>query len=112
MDEKQQQEKVRELIIKDFELAQIGEGISEDELFKILVDQVGYMIEYKLDVLLSLMYRLDIEESKVHFALSPFAPEPANIGIARLVLERQKKRAFTKLYYKQSPLGNLDDLEF
>lgn len=111
MDEQQKKEKVRQLIVKDFELENAQEGISEEELFRALCDQVGYMIEYKLDVLLSLMYRLDIDESKVHFALSPFAPEPANIGIARLVLERQKRRAFTKLFYKQAPIDNLDDFE-
>lgn len=112
MDKQAQHEKVRQLIVKDFELENAQAGISEEDLLRTLSDQIGYMIEYKLDVLLSLMYRLDIEESKVHFALSPFASEPANIGIAKLVLDRQKKRAYTKLFYKQSPLDNLDGLEF
>ena len=59
------------------------------------------MIDYQLEMLLSLMYRLDVDERKVAAALSPLAPELPAIAIARLVLERQKQRIFTKQKYKQ-----------
>ncbi|MCB0584494.1 MAG: hypothetical protein KDD06_04100, partial [Phaeodactylibacter sp.] len=65
----------------------------------------------RLEFLLSLMYRLDIDEKKVHFALSPYSEEPANIALSRLILERQKQRAFTKQHYKQEDLGDLGGLE-
>ena len=99
----------RELIVRDFELEEKSDIISEEELFDMLADQVAYMIEHRLEFLLSLMYRLDIEEAKVNFALSPFCEEPANVAIARLVLERQKQRAFTKQHYKPPKLD--DDME-
>ena len=102
-------EQTKELILRDFELAPPKESLTEKELFDLLVDQVDYMIQYKMDVLLSLMYRLDINERKVHEALSPLAPEPANVGLARLVLERQKQRQSTKQHYKQHPLEGLDE---
>jgi len=111
-DNKNNQEQIRHLLSQDFELKGADEGISEKQLFDLLCDQVAYMIEYKLDVLLSLMYRLDIDESKVHFALSPMSVEPPNVGIAQLVWERQKQRVFTKNYYKPPSLDNLGDLEY
>jgi hypothetical protein len=104
-------EQVQELIIKDFELESVKEGLTEEELFDILANQIAYMIERQLEMLMSLMYRLDIDEKKVNYALSPFSPDPPNIGIAKLVLERQKQRVFTKAYYKQKPLEDLDGLE-
>lgn len=101
----------RELIARDFELDAIDEKeqINEEELLRLLSDRIAYMIEYQLEFLLSLMYRLDVSEQKVSYALSPVAPEPANIGLARLVLERQKQRAFTKQYYKQEEPEDLDE---
>ncbi len=97
-----------DLITRDFEIETTGEQLSEEQLFQLLADQVAYMIEYKLDFLLSLMYRLDIDEEKVDYALSPYAKEPANIGIAKLVWERQKKRAQTKLDYPPKKLEDWD----
>lgn len=107
----QDTEQVRELIVKDFELENLKEGLSEEELFDILANQIAYMIEHQLEMLMSLMYRLDIAEAKVNHALSPFSTDPANVAIAKLVLDRQKQRVFTKAYYKQKPLDDMDGLE-
>lgn len=100
-----------ELIVRDFELEPQQEILSEEELLHLLANHVAAMIETKLEFLLSLMYRLDIDEKKVHFALSPFCEEPANVALARLILERQKQRVFTKQHYKQEDLGDLGGLE-
>ncbi len=98
----------KDLIVRDFELEKHEEEtLTEEDLFRLLADQISYMIEYRMEYLLSLMYRLDIDERKVNDALAPFAPEPANIGLARLVLDRQKRRAYTKAHYKQEE--KLDD---
>ena len=105
-------EETQELIMRDFELSATDAPMTEEELFNLLANQIAYMIEYKLEVLLSLMYRLDISEHKVNFALSPLSTEPANIALAKIVWERQKQRAFTKKHYKQDKLDNLDGLEY
>ena len=112
MDKERTQQELTALVVRDFELESTKDQMTEEELFDLLANQVAYMIEYKLEVLLSLMYRLDIPEHKVHHALSPFATDPANIGIAKLVFERQKQRAYTKSFYKQPDLGDLGDLSF
>lgn len=101
-----------ELIVKDFELEPQEEQLTEEELLQLLANQIAEMIEFRLEFLLSLMYRLDVSEQKVNFALSPQSSEPANLTLARLVLERQKQRVFTKQYYKQKDLKDLDGLEY
>ena len=94
-----------ELIGRDFELENIDNQLSEEQLFQMLADHIDWLIERRMEWLLSLMYRMDVDEAKVHAALSPNAPEAANIGLARLVLERQKKRVYTKLHYQPQDLG-------
>jgi hypothetical protein len=94
-----------ELIRRDFAIDKGLEGVSEEELFQLLADHIDWLIEHRMEWLLSLMYRMDIDEAKVQWAISPLAPEPANIGLARLVLERQKQRAHTKQTYKPEDLG-------
>ena len=105
-------EKTTALIARDFELEIGEEPLSEKELFDILADQVAYMMEYRLDFLLSLMYRLDIDEEKIRQALSPKAILLPNIGLAHLILERQKLRIRIKQEYGKTELDNLGDLEF
>lgn len=96
-----------EIIIRDFEIEKVvdREKMSEEELFNLLADQIAYMIEYRLEHLFSLLYRMDVKEELVRKALAPDAPDPANIGIAKLVLERQKQRNFTKATIKPEELG-------
>lgn len=95
-----------DLIKRDFELEEVPEeGISEEELLNALANRIAYLIEYRLEFLLSLMYRLDVPESKVNLALSPLSGEAPNVALAKLVLERQKQRAYTKKYYKPDDLG-------
>ena len=94
------------LIAQDFELENQSENLSEQELLDLLTEQIAYMIEHRMEHLLSLMYRLDIDEAKVNFALSPLSPEPPALGLAKLVLDRQKKRILTKSAYKTPPLDD------
>lgn len=100
----------QDLINRDFELTETSEElVTEEELLQMLAERIGFLIENRMEFLLSLMYRLDVDEGKVHLALSPFAEEPPAMGLARLVLARQKQRAHTKQAYKPADLGDLDD---
>jgi hypothetical protein len=101
-------EQTTELIVRDFGLEVGDNPLTEEQLFDLLANAVAYMIESRLDFLLSLMYRLDIEEHAIRAALAPDAPELANIGLAKLILQRQKDRIFTKMKYKQPPLEDSD----
>ena len=91
-----------ELVKKDFELNDnFGDFLSEEDLLFSLADHIAFMLERELEHLMSSLYRMDISEKKVAAAILPNAPEPANIGIARLIIERQKQRIKTKQEYKQ-----------
>lgn len=89
------------LILRDFELATPNTEMSEQELLDYLAEAISYMIEHKLDFLLSLLYRLDVSERKINQALLPGNSEDAPIALARLVLERQKLRVATKQAYRE-----------
>lgn len=82
------------------EIAQKRVLMTEEDLFELLCDEVGIMIETRMDYLLSLMYRLDVLEKDINEVLSPGYPEAANVGLARLILIRQKQRMATKRSYK------------
>ncbi len=97
------------LIVRNFELETSKETLSEDELLALLTEQVEYMIAYKMDYLLSLLYRLDVLEHKINHALSPVAIDPPAVGLAKLILERQKQRIATKAAYRQEV--NDEDME-
>ena len=101
-------------VIKDFGIERVAvEEMDEEALLQLLANQVAHYMQYELEFLFSSMYRLDIDEAKIKEALAPMALEPANIGVARLILERQKKRVYTKYLYKQAPIEDLDeDLKF
>ena len=99
-----------QLIARHFELELGKEQMTEEQLFELLSDRVAYMIEYQIDFLMSLLYRLDVEEIKISQALHPAAKEPANRGLARLILDRQKQRMQTKKHYKIDKSDDFGDL--
>jgi len=102
-------EKTTAIIIRDFEMEIGDKKPSEKELFDMLCDQVAYMMEYRLDFLLSLMYRLDIDEQKINHVLAPQTLIAPNVGLAHLILERQKLRIKIKQEFGKTELDDLDE---
>ncbi len=96
------------LILRDFELSDPNKEMTELELLDYLASAIDYMIEHKLDFLLSLLYRLDVSERKINEALLPGKEETANIALAKLVLERQKLRVATKRAYREKNPSSWD----
>jgi hypothetical protein len=99
------------LVREPFEL-ESAQPASEEELLALLAERIAEMLERRPEYLMSLLYRLDVLEEKIHPAMRPDAPEPANWGLARLVLERQKQRAETKRTVKPPPLEGLKGWEW
>ncbi len=98
------------LIARDFGLEGHETPMTEEALLELVANEVAYMIEHRLDFLLSLLYRLDVLEPDINFALSPYCPEPANQALAKLIVDRQKKRILSKRKYKQSKPKDPGDL--
>jgi hypothetical protein len=89
------------LIQKDLVLDLSEEDYSEQDILDLLADYVLYQAEKNLEQLFSLLYRLDVNERKVHAAFSPNAKEPSNLVIAQLILDRQKEKAISRLQYRR-----------
>jgi len=100
------------LVREPFELDDAPPPASEEELLALLADRIAEMLERRPEYLMSLLYRLDVLEKKIVPVMHPDAPEPANWGLARLVLERQKERAETKRSVKPEPLEGLEGWEW
>ncbi len=99
-----------QLIIKEFELlSPEADAPSEEELFQLLCDRISWMIEHNMEYLMSLLYRNDVLEHKILDALSPGNPDPANVALAKLVMERQRQRLATKKQYGNQCSEEVDE---
>ena len=92
-------EETTALIVRDLNLETPAHLVDEAALLKYLSEVVAEMITNKLDLLMSTLYRLDVDEKKINKALQHGQPEAANIALAKLIIERQKKRIETKRAY-------------
>ena len=97
------------LVREPFELEGTEPPSSEVDLLALLSERIAEMLERRPEYLMSLLYRLDVLEEKIRPVMHPLAPEPANVGLARLVLERQKQRVATKRDIKTEPLDDWKD---
>lgn len=97
------------LLQRDFGLqASKTKRLTEGEVVQLLADEIDHLMQTRMEWLLSLLYRMDVSETLVNEALHPASPVAANIGLARLVYARQKRRAYTKATYKPQPLEDED----
>jgi hypothetical protein len=92
-----------------FELDSTQEPESEAALLALLTERIGEMLEKRPEYLMSLLYRLDVLEEKIVPVMHPAAPEPPSLGLARLVLERQRQRVETKQSVPTKPLEGMED---
>ncbi len=104
------QKQLTQLIAGEFELPVSGEEMpGEEELLRVLSERIAWLLEHNMEYLLSLLYRNDVAEEKIHRALSPSEPTPANEALARLVLERQKERLATRRRFGRQNHPDVDE---
>ncbi len=80
------------------------ETVSDEKLLEVISEKVAWYLQNDPDLLMSYLYRLDVAEHKINQALSFHAEEEPNIGIGKLILERQKQRWDSKKKYKVDPI--------
>ena len=73
---------------------------TEEELRAWLIKRIAYMLDHETDLLMSTLYRLDVEESKILRVLELSDQSSIPAGLADLVLERQRLRQETKQNYR------------
>lgn len=97
-------------LITSFDMPTPAEGkrFTEEEFILKLADAIDYWMQYRMEELMSLCYTLDVDEAGVAQAFHPTAPEPANLGLARLLYARQCRRLETKQTIKSPPVDDAD----
>ena len=74
--------------------------LDEESVIQLFTERVEALMRDDLDLLLSSLYRFDVEEDKIQAALHS-ATVPAARGIALLILDRQKERLKTRKSYSK-----------
>lgn len=77
--------------------------LTDKEMILHIADRVERLLKADPDLLMSYLYRLDVEQKKIHEALT-VSILPVHVTFAELIWERQKQRIATKKKYKQDPI--------
>jgi hypothetical protein len=86
---------------KDFEVENIPENVTEQELINFLEQFVQNLLDTDMKQLFYVLYRLDINEQKVHQALDPSAIKLPHKSLAQLIFNREKQKAKTRIEYNE-----------
>jgi hypothetical protein len=74
----------------------LQDGLSIDGLKNIITDYINSLISNNFNKLISILYRLDINESKLKQLLAANPGEDAGMIIAELIIERQLQKIKTR----------------
>ena len=77
-----------------------GEEMTFDRLLSWLITEIRYLLDHDFNALLNALYRIDLKETVVADLLEKGNPELISENLARAILERERKKAETRLKYK------------
>ena len=97
-------------IRKDWALT-VPEEISEGQLLAVLAEQVNHLILTDFQRLITILYRIDINETKLKKLLQENKGSDAANIIAWMILERQKEKKRSRdLFKKMDPSGTDEEI--
>ena len=85
-------------------LLNFNDALSLEELKKYLAEKIAVMIEKNFDLLLSSLYRIDIDENKVKELFSGKIRGDIPERLASLIIERQLQKLYYRNKYKSENL--------
>ena len=88
----------------------LQEGLSLDELKKIIACYVNPLIKNNFNKLISILYRMDINEAKLRQLLHDNPSEDDGMIIAGLIIERQIQKIKSKNENRDSNIISGDDM--
>ena len=88
----------RELIHRDFDLI---DSNNQSELLEALRQAVLYLLLHNLEKLWNILYRIDVNETKVKALFEAGTPEAIAPGIANLIYKRLEEKAISRLRYRK-----------
>ncbi|HLK30218.1 MAG TPA: hypothetical protein VKT28_16675 [Puia sp.] len=89
-----------ETLRKDLEI-ELAEKISFEEIRKKLEAHINHLINHDFEKLVSLLYRIDVSESKLKNLLNENKNANAGNLIAELIIERQLQKIRTRAEHKK-----------
>ena len=95
--------------IIDTKLSVANQTDPDSELLNAVASRVAELMESNMELFFNHLYRMDIDEKKVHKILNSDSDESVYILIAKIIIERQKKRLETKRKYKQDKIEGWDE---
>jgi hypothetical protein len=93
-------------LIKDFEIFGFeiqfsgNNQLAYTELTSQVVPIIGKLINHDYERLLSLMYKIDLNEKEINIIISDFSKQETILEITHLILERELKKVVIKQYFK------------
>lgn len=72
-----------------------------EDLVAWVASEVVHMMQYEMERLLQLLYRIDVDERKVKAAFALSSPKFIAPSIANLIIERQLQKIITRKQHKQ-----------
>jgi len=100
-----------ELMETRIEPSQTDDDLADETLVEYMTGRIEELMATQFESLMSMMYRLDVDEGKIRRALNPTNPENPAKGLARLIVLRQKQRMATREKYKQNSPDDWIDIE-
>ena len=76
-----------------------GRTLTDEEAFRLIELQIGYLLKHRRDWLLGKLYRLDVRERDIKAALATCASNEVAAALTNLVFARQRERAATRQRY-------------
>ena len=99
---------LKKSIVEQFALT-CPEKISMEELEQELSVKINWLIQNNFEQLVFILYRVDVNESKLRLLLNQLGGEDAGKIIAGLIIERQTQKMITRQQFKQQ--GEIDENE-
>lgn len=85
-------------------------GKDEVEQKQILADRINDLLLHDFEKLVSILYRIDVSESKLKSLLKQYPGTDAGIIIASLMIERQEQKQVSRRQFKTKN-DNIDEDE-
>jgi len=74
---------------------------SYDELKRTIAERIRHLLSSHYEHLLNLLYRIDVDETKVADTLASYQPDEVPDILAEMIIERQLQKVVTRQYYRQ-----------
>ncbi|MBT8379999.1 MAG: hypothetical protein KJN64_12300 [Ignavibacteria bacterium] len=106
-DDKAQVVAVTNVIAKDFQvgdsdsLIPAADVLNFEELKKYLTEKLTYLLEYKYDKLINILYKIDVSEEKLAHLFSGSNRESIPEKLSVLIIERQLQKVKLRQQFKK-----------